>query len=451
LTWVERFQSAIEERLPDPLTFAVALTALMAVLALGLTPTPPASLLLKWGDSLSSLLAFTMQIGLTIILAYVLSQTSLMQRGLVRLARLARTATQAYILVIVTAAAFYLISWPLGPIAGALVAREIARGAEARNIAVHYPLLASGALAGYAVWEMGYSSSVALAVATAGNPTEGVIGRLIPIQETLLTPWNLLTIPAVLAVIVGTVLLLHRQFALTAPHIPDDLVTPLGNQAQSSTETGDKRWIMADTEGPRALSVITGLLIGAYVIVWFLERGMSLELNVVNWSFLALGLLLVRSLPHYSALFAEGARIAAPTLLQYPLYAGMMGMAIQSGLAQQFTDFLVGVASQVTLPIIAFLSAGLINIFIPSGGAQWALQGPAFIEAAKALDVDLGLIAMSVAYGDQWTNLIQPFVAIPLLALTGLRLKHIFGFALVLCATTSLPLMLGLILGNSMS
>ena len=103
------------------------------------------------------------------------------------------------------------------------MAREIARGAEARNIAVHYPLLASGALAGYAVWEMGYSSSVALAVATAGNPTEAVIGRLIPIQETLLASWNLLTIPAVLAVIVGTVLLLHRQFALTGPHIPDDL------------------------------------------------------------------------------------------------------------------------------------------------------------------------------------------------------------------------------------
>ena len=90
--WVERFQNAIEERLPDPLTFAIALTGLMAVLALGLTPTSPSALLLKWGDSLSSLLAFTMQIGLTIILAFVLSQTALMQRGLVWLARLARTA-----------------------------------------------------------------------------------------------------------------------------------------------------------------------------------------------------------------------------------------------------------------------------------------------------------------------------------------------------------------------
>lgn len=440
MKWVERFQDIIEDKLPDPLTFALGLTACMALMALALTATPPASLLMKWGDSLSSLLTFTMQIGLTIILAYVLAQTPPMQRALIRLARLAKTPTQAYVLVILTAAAFYLISWPLGPITGALVAREIAREAVARNNPVHFPLMAAGALSGYAVWEMGYSSSIALAVATEGNPTHEVIGRLIPIQETLLTHWNLLSIPATLAVIIATVLLLHRQFDLKAPHIPDDLVMPL--------EAAPSEPVAEHSEGRRYGSLLAGLAIATYVVGWFIQRGLSLELNIVNWTFLAAGLLLVRSLPHYSALFADGARVAAPTLLQYPLYAGIMGMAIQSGLAQQFTAGLVTVASDVSLPIIAFLSAGLINIFIPSGGAQWALQGPAFIEAAKILEVDLGLIAMSVAYGDQWTNVIQPFVAIPLLALTGLRLKHIFGFALVLCATTSLPLMAGLALGN---
>lgn len=100
------------------------------------------------------------------------------------------------------------------------------------------------------------------------------------------------------------------------------------------------------------------------------------------------------------------------------------------------------------LPIIGFFSAGVINIFIPSGGAQWALQGPSFIAAAQTLDVDLGLTTMAVAYGDQWTNLIQPFTAIPILALTGLRLRHIYGYALILCATTSLPLVAGLALAN---
>lgn len=441
MTLVERFQEFIEKRLPDPLSFALGLTGLMALLTLSLTPTAPTSLLMTWGDSLSALLTFTMQIGLTIILAYVLAQTPLIQGGLIWLAKLAKTPTQAYVLVIMTAAAFYLISWPLGPITGALLAREIAREAVARNNPVHFPLMAAGALSGYAVWEMGYSSSIALAVATEGNPTFEQIGRLIPIQETLLTPWNLLSIPGTLAVIIATVLLVHRQFDLKAPYVPDDLVMPL--------QEPDHRPVEIDSgEGQRRWSVFAGVLFAAYVVGWFVQRGLALELNIVNWTFLAAGLFLVRSLPHYSALFADGAKVAAPTLLQYPLYAGIMGMAMQSGLAEQFTAALVAVSDDTTLPIIAFLSAGLINIFIPSGGAQWALQGPSFIEAAKLLEVDLGLIAMSVAYGDQWTNVIQPFVAIPLLALTGLRLKHIFGFALVLCATTSVPLMAGLVFGN---
>ncbi len=440
----ERFQEFIEAKLPDPLTFALTLTALMAFLALTLTPTEPPELLMLWGDSLSSLLTFTMQIGLTIILAYVLSQTPLMQSGLRRLAALARTPTQAYVLVIVTAATFYLISWPLGPISGALVAREIAKDAVARNNPVHFPLMAVGALSGYAVWEMGYSSSIALAVATEGNPTHDIIGRLIPIQETLLTHWNLLSIATTLAVIIATVLALHRQFDLKKPYIPEDLVTPLERLPEVAPD-------LKPQQGRRHWSLLTGLLLAAYVVGWFAQQGLALELNIVNWTFMALGLLLVRSLSHYSVLFADGAQVAAPTLLQYPLYAGIMGMAIQSGLAQQFTQGLIGVATHTTLPVIAFLSAGLINIFIPSGGAQWALQGPAFIEAAKLLEVDLGLIAMSVAYGDQWTNLIQPFVAIPLLALTGLRLKHIFGLALVLCAATSLPLITGLLIGNLQS
>jgi short-chain fatty acids transporter len=442
MKWLERFQEVIEAKLPDPLTFALALTAFMALLALTLTPTKSSELLMLWGDSLGSLLTFTMQIGLTIILAFVLSQTPIMQSGLRRLAALAKTPTQAYVLVILTAATFYLISWPLGPICGALVAREIAREAVARNNPVHFPLMAVGALSGYAVWEMGYSSSIALAVATEGNPTHDIIGRLIPIQETLLTHWNLLSIATTLAVIIATVLILHRQFNLKKPYIPEDLVTPLERLPEVAPE------VKLPQQGRRAWSLLTGLLLAAYVVGWFSQQGLALELNIVNWTFMALGLLLVRSLTHYSTLFAEGAQVAAPTLLQYPLYAGIMGMAIQSGLAQQFTQGLIAIATQTTLPVIAFLSAGLINIFIPSGGAQWALQGPAFIEAAKLLEVDLGLIAMSVAYGDQWTNLIQPFVAIPLLALTGLRLKHIFGLALVMCAATSVPLIAGLLIGN---
>jgi short subunit fatty acids transporter len=268
---LDRFQEIIEKKLPDPLTFALALTAFMAVLALTLTATPPTALLMKWGDSLSILLTFTMQIGLTIILAYVLSQTPLMQKGLKHIARLATTPTQAYILVIVTAATFYLISWPLGPITGALVAREIAREAVTRNNPVHFPLMAVGALSGYAVWEMGYSSSIALAVATEGNPTYEIIGRVIPIQETLLTHWNLLSIVSTLAVIIATVLILHKQFNLKKPYIPTDLVTPLETSYESAADAqppqGRRRWSIITGPISRRLChwmvCATGIVIGA--------------------------------------------------------------------------------------------------------------------------------------------------------------------------------------------
>ncbi len=451
-----KLQNIIEQRVPDPLTFALILTVVMAALALAFTDTKPDNLLLQWGDSLSALLSFTMQMTLIIITAYVLAHTQVVATLLDRLAGLAQSANQAYALVILTSATFSLLSWPLGPIAAGLVARKIAQQAPERGINVHFPLLAAGGFGGFVVWEMGYSSSIALAVATEGNPTYELMGRLIPIQETLLTTWNLLSIATTLATVIATTLWINRRLNLTATVVPDDMLQPLttmnakpvdGSVDHGGNYSGDQN--ANAVEGSRHLSLFAGGLVLAYVCFWFIENGISLQLNIVNWTFLGLGLLLVRSLPHYSDLFSKGAHVAAPTLLQYPLYAGIMGLAMQSGLAQQFSAYLVETTNQTLLPIVAFLSAGLVNIFIPSGGAQWALQGPSFVQAAQSLDVDMGVISMSIAYGDQWTNLIQPFTAVPILALTGLRLRHIYGFCLVLCATTSVPLLLGLAIANS--
>lgn len=431
----------IERRVPEPLTFALYLTVAMALLALLFTPTHPASLLLTWGDSLSALLAFTMQMALIITAAYALAHTTPMRRALVRLSLLVDKPYQAYCMVILTSAAFSLLSWPLGPIVAGLLSREITQQAMRTQMNINYPLLAAGGFGGFVVWEMGYSSSIALAVATEGNPTHEIIGRLIPVQETLLTWWNLLSVVTTLCVVLGTVLLLHRRTASSQLFIPNDMLNPL------SESTGEQA-AKSGKDDRRSLTVLAGIIVLAYVATWFANNGVSLNLNVVNWTFLGIGLILARSLAHYSELFSEGARVAAPTLLQYPLYAGIMGMAIQSGLAEQFTLFLTDISSKATLPIIGFFSAGAINVFIPSGGAQWALQGPSFIAAAKTLDVDLGLTTMAVAYGDQWTNLIQPFTAIPILALTGLRLRHIYGYALILCVATALPLVAGLILAS---
>jgi short-chain fatty acids transporter len=438
-TLFARFERAVEQYCPDPLVFAVFLSMIMMALALFLTDTSIGSALNAWGNGLHSLLAFTMQICLIIITAYVLAHTKLVNALLQALGKVPRTSLQAYSLVTVCAALFSLVCWPLGPIAGGIIAREVALTAQQRGIRVNYPLLAAAAFGGFVVWGMGYSSSIGLAVATPGNPLEQAIGGVIPVSETLGSWWNLLTIVVTVAVVILTVFFFHykhrERTSAPPPHRPE-IAMP------DSARPG----FMGSLENGRSVSVLLSLMLFSFLGYWFATRGFNLSLNIVNWTFLALGLLLVNSSLHYGALFADGSRVASPVLLQYPLYGGVMGLALESGLAGQFTDFIIRVANPETLPILGFFSAGLINIFIPSGGAQWAIQGPSFIAAGQALDVDLSLVTMSIAWGDQWTNLIQPFCAVSLLAVTGLKLREIYSYCIVICLTTSVPFMLGLYL-----
>ena len=433
----DRFEKAIEKYCPDPLLFAIFLTVVMLVLVLLFTDTGPGESLAAWGNGLHGLLAFTMQMCLMVVTAHVLVHTGPVERLLHAVGRIPNNAWQAYLVVVLCAAAFSLACWSLGLIAGGLIAREVATTAHRRNIPINYPLLASAAFGGFVVWEMGYSSSVGLTVATPGNPLEQTIGGIIPVTDTLLSWWNLLTIVTTLSVVYLAVMLLAKRRR-------SDLALPPPGPEKAATGQDVRPGLMGRLESGRSISLLLALMLFSYLAYWFAARGFELSLNVVNWSFLALGLLLARSILHYSALFANGARVAAPLLLQYPLYGGIMGLALETGLAEQVTNLVISSASSESLPFAGFLSAGLINIFIPSGGGQWAVQGPVFIQAAQALDVKLSLITMSIAWGDQWTNLIQPFCAIVILAITGLKLREIYGYCCVICLATAFPFILGL-------
>ena len=433
-----RLEQAVEKYTPDPLVFAVFLTVVMLALVLLITDAGPDEAVSAWGNGLHGLLAFTMQMCLMVVTAHVLVHTGPVEKLLQALGRVPGNAWQAYLVVIVSTAAFSLACWPLGLIAGGLIAREIASTARQRKIIINYPLLTAAAFGGFVVWEMGYSSSIGLAVATPGNPLEQSIGGVIPVTETLLSWWNLLTIVTTLTVVFLVVLFLAgRKRDVPAPVSP--------KPAPQTSVTEDIRpGLMGWLEQGRSVSLLLSLMLFSFLLYWFATRGFELSLNIVNWSFLALGLMLARSASHYSSLFAEGARIAAPLLLQYPLYGGIMGLALETGLAAQVTDLVISLSNAQSLPFTGFLSAGLINIFIPSGGGQWAVQGPIFIHAAQALDVKLNLITMSIAWGDQWTNLVQPFCAIIILAITGLKLRQIYGYCCILCLATALPFALGL-------
>ena len=422
----------VERYYPDPFVFVIALTMVTFVAAMWLTGSSATLALTSWGDGLPLLLAFMAQIAVTLITAYALAHTDTVGRLLTWLGQRPRNRLQCYILVTVTSGMASLLSWSIGLIAGAIIARQVALQASKRGIRVHYPLLVACVYSGFSIWHMGYSGSAPLFVATPGNAMEDAIGRLIPVQETMLASWNILGALLSLLVISVSCALMHpdEQEVIEAP-VKQLEAAETRNVEQSSVNSLAER-----LDNNRSLSVMLALLLGGYLAHWFWTRGVDLNLNIVNWTFLCLGLLLARSPVHYIRLVRDAGTVVSPVLIQYPFYAGIMGMMAGTGLVALLSGWFAGIASAESLPFWAFIAGGIVNLFVPSGGGQWAVQGPIFIEAAKTLGTDPALIVMGVAYGDQWSNLIQPFWAIPMLAVAGLHLRQMMGYTFVIFIVT---------------
>lgn len=198
-------------------------------------------------------------------------------------------------------------------------------------------------------------------------------------------------------------------------------------------------------ENSMLLSQLMGLLGLAYVVYFFIDNGFDLNINIVNFIFLFAGIILHGTPRRFLDTVAAGVRNAGGIIIQFPLYAGIMGMMVSSGLSQSLAHWFVSISSDVTLPFFSFLSAGLLNMFIPSGGGQWAVQGPIMIPGADALDISTAKTAMAVAWGDAWTNMLQPFWALPLLAIAGLKIRDIMGFCVMALLLSFVIISIGLL------
>ena len=426
------FVLIVERYYPDPFVFVVLLTLVTFGLALGLTDITPVESVQAWGGGMSSLLSFMAQIALTLITAHALAHTDSVDRMVRRFARMPSSEVQCYVAVVLVASAANLIAWSLGLIVGALMARRVAEEGFHRGLNLHYPLVVASAYAGLVIWHMGYSGSAPLFVATPGHQFESLIG-VIPVTETIFTLKNLLAILVTVFAVAVVCPLMHPPKDEIIRLDPTK-VEKSSNDDVSSAESNHR------LDNSRGLSLILGLILLSYLIIWFWREGFALNLNIVNWSFVAAGLLLSRSPLHYVTLIKNAGHTVGPVLIQYPFYAAIMGLMIGSDLVGVFAGWFTELATRDSLPFYAFLSGGLINMFVPSGGGQWAVQGPIFLQAAKELGTEPAAVVMGVAYGDQWTNMIQPFWTIPLLAVAGLHMRQILGYCFVVFIVSGLTL-----------
>ena len=425
--------SVVERFIPSALIFAIMLSVAVAVMALVLTDATPVEVVTGWGEGLSGLLEFMTQMALVLLLGHALASTRPVRAGLVRLAGVPRSAPQAYVFVFLVAAVASLITWGFGLVVGGLLAREVAGAFARRERSVSFPMLVAAGFSGFVVWHMGYSGSGPLTAATPGSFIEKQLGHTIPISLTTFSWWNMLAV-------VATVVLVAVTLWLVAPrHVPVShrVTAEAMSESEQAVEQPPVEAPADRLDASRVPTLLVGLALAAYLAVHF-ARGGTVTLDIVNWMFLGLIFLLARNAFEVMGLIKNAASNVGDILLQFPLYAGIMGIMSATGLIQVLSDSIVAVASPHTLGLLAFLSAGLVNFFVPSGGGQIAIQAPILLDAAARLNVDPAVVIMAVSYGDQWTNMIQPFWALPLLAIAGLKIRDILGYTTVVLVVSGI-------------
>lgn len=418
--------------LPSPFSIAIFLSLLTAFGAVSLVKPETTSLgaylpVLAgyWETGFWELLEFSMQMMLILILGHALALSATANALLQRLVQLPRNGAQAVLLVGGLSMWFGLINWGFGLIGGALLARKMGERAAASGMVINYPLMVAAAYSSMLLWHGGLSGSAPLKVAESNHFLVDKMG-IIPVSQTLFSSLNL-------AATGGSLVLLSLLMWLLA----------------NKSTTRSSLWFVAAADVAVAEETGSGIdyrlwfgrAVGLTILLIFLSKSWRLQtpmldllnLNYINGMLFGLGLLAHGSINRYVLAVETAMKDGTGILLQFPLYAGIMGMVKYSGLMTWLTEGLLQWANADNFGIITLISAGFVNLFVPSGGGQWAVQGPLVIDAALQLGVPLPKAVMALAYGDQLTNMLQPFWALPLLAITGAKAGEIFRYTALLC------------------
>ncbi|WP_152657756.1 short-chain fatty acid transporter [Oceanobacillus sp. CFH 90083] len=433
------FDRLVQRYLPDAFLFAIILTIFVYLLGVFFTNSGPMEMIAYWGDGFWDLLAFGMQMSLVVVTGYILASTPVVKRFLAKISRLAKTPGQAVMLVTFVALIACLINYGFGLVVGALFAVHVAK----RIPTVDYRILIASAYSGMVIWHGGFSGSVPLLIATPGHFLEDAIG-LIPVTETLFSSFNVFIVITLLI----TLPLFNRYLLKGADPLSKINPSLWKDESEEKTEAEAHQPVTPAerVENSQVLSLLIGVMGLVFIGYHFVTNGFDLNINIVNFIFLFLGIILHRTPKRFLETVGNGVKNAGGIIVQFPFYAGIMGMMVASGLSDQISLWFVSFSTEYTLPIFTFLSAGLVNVFVPSGGGQWAVQGPIMIQAALEIGADTAKTAMAVAWGDAWTNMIQPFWALPVLAIAGLKIRDIMGFCVMILLFSFIPIAIGFLL-----
>lgn len=440
--WSERW-------VPSPFIFAIGLTLIAYVAALAFTSDGPLANVINWYDGFWTLLEFAMQMVLILVTGYAVADSRQVSSLLDRIASLPNTGSQAAALVAAVSMAAGYFHWGVGLIVGAIFAVFVARAGRERGMTFHYPLLCAAGYTSQVIWHVGPSTSAGLLSATEGHVFEDVIG-VVPLSESVFTLYAVGLAVMVFLTVVPLMYYLapEEDHAVGIEEYAPELLDVTEPDRPAATDGGET---VAQTPSERlnesrliAYLVGTGMLV--YVVQHFATAGLgeALDLNVFNFAFIAAGLFLYGTPTAYMGAIRNATESSAGIILQFPFYAGILGIIANSGLSDLIAAILLDIATPATFPVVAWILGGIMNIFVPSGGGEWGIIGGIVGETAIELGVEPGQAIIAYGAGDMWTNMFQPFWAIPLLGITKVAARDILGYTLIVMVALAPVIAIGL-------
>lgn len=439
--WSERW-------FPDAYVFAAVAVVLVAgiSLAMGRRPIEVAN---DFGKSFWSLVPFTMQMAFVIITGYVVAVSKPVKKVLIVLAEVPKTPKFAVAYVGLVAMLASLICWGFSLVLSGFLIREISKrvkGVDYRAIG------AAGYLGLCSIWALGLSSSAALMMATKSSipPALYKISGVIGLDATLFTWQNLVMI----IVLVGISCWIAYASAPNAEHAK---TAEMAGIIYKEDEEDDKE--KANTPGEYLeyspiLSIVLALLGFGYLYTIFSTKGglAALDLNIYTFMLLIVGMLFHWTPRNFLKAVGKSIPMTTGVFIQFPLYAGIFGMLMGSGLNEVLANFFVSISSKETLPVTVGIYSALAGLFLPSGGGKWVVEAPYVLEAANQLKTNLAWIVQVYNAAEALPNFINPFWMLPLLGVTGVKARDLAGYAMLqLAFHIPLVLLLLYLLGKTMA
>ncbi|UFJ42621.1 TIGR00366 family protein [Brevibacillus humidisoli] len=422
---VNRFKFGVEKYLPDAFVFAIVLTLIVYLVGILVAGKGPFEMIEYWYGGFWSFLSFSMQMVVILVAGYCLALAPAVQKLVQRLAQIPRSPTAAVLSTVIVSAVAAYLSWGLGLVLGPIFARELSRNLRTVDYRV---LIASAFCGAMAMLPASLSITAPLLVNTPGHFLEEQIG-LISLEQTIFSP--MLLVPSILVTLFFAFLFpaMHPKPEETIPFVQNEekrKETSVDESAAAAAPTFADRM---DNNSILSYLIVAGGL--AWIIYHFATKGLDLNINFMNFLLIIVGLALHGSPRNYIKAIEKAIPASAGVVLQFPFYAGIMGMMASAGLITMISNWFSSISTTGTLPLFTYWSACLVNLFVPSAGGQWAVQGPVMVEAAKTIGVDPATVVNAVTMGDVTTNLFQPFWALPALGVAGLGIRDIWGYCLL--------------------